>query len=143
MSLGGKVGILVQGLKQVVQSVFLALSAIFLVWGPLAMRSLSVNIYLLGLAALMSGKSKIAQTFVVFFSVLTFFCITGTGAIFGYPTSIFEISDANCAGFFNIATTDDRCDGYLQFLRVLSAVDIFVVAAVMLSALFAIDEEKK
>ncbi len=132
----GMDNLMTMGKLKLLQSGFVLITSIFLVWGPVQMRSLAIQLFILAIASLFTDKSKAISLFVVVFSVITFLCVTGTGLLFGYSAMLHEVSDAQCIAFFGGIADSARCDGYLMFLRVFSVFAIMRTGYIMLDALF-------
>lgn len=117
---------------------FLTLAAVFLTFGPGDMRKLSIHLFVLGLSAVLGVATAASHfaVFFVFFGTITFLAMIGSANFLGYTSLMHHISEAQCRVYFNPANpaqAPSLCndDGYLQFLRVVSAFSYFVVAATL------------
>lgn len=112
-------------------------AAAFLTFGPGAMRRLSIHLFLLGIAGLLAAIAGGAQYawFIAVFGSLTFLCMIGSAQILGYGTMMHAISEKECNDYFNSGSHAICEDGYLQYLRVISVLCYYVVAAVVVLVL--------
>ncbi len=131
------------GIAGIVIAIFLLAAAVFLTFGPAGMRRLSIHLFILGVSGLFgvaTGNSRITY-FNLIFGLITFMCLIGSAAILGYGSQMHHVSSADCNLFFTKPQDVCKDDGYLQWLRVISVVSYYVVAAQIVLGLTSQENE--
>jgi hypothetical protein len=136
------------GVALFILSIFMIIASLFLIFASNQMRTLGVQVYISGIIgafATMSG-AKAALPVFLFFTAFTFLCSIGSLAIFSHDNLIYAVTQAECATFFgNVTSIPKRCEGYLEWMWILTTFLIYVIglSVVLAFATFAGFDEQE
>ena len=117
-------------------SILMIVASIFMIFGAEQLRSIAIQLFICGIIGTFGSMSRnvAALPVYLFFTAFTFLCMIGSLAVFSHASLVSDVSKADCNGYFGATTPLDRCDGYLEFLWILSTFMIYVVGLAVVLA---------
>ena len=92
---------------------------------------------IIGTFGTMAGNA-LALPVYLFFTGFTFLCMIGSLAAFSHSKIVYDVSKTDCANYFGrLADPPKRCDGYLEFLWIITSFSIYIVGLAVVLAFAA------